>query len=94
MRNTPTPDTNLQDFYMESYPWDELGEEIIDHLTFKDLFEYLDHRDDEYDIYDFMGVHDSIVRERLFSGLSEVTGHTYNEIYNQWLFGHTEEPKS
>jgi hypothetical protein len=40
------------------------------------------------DVYDLIGVSDSIVRERIFSALSELYAKgDYGEIYNLWLHG-------
>lgn len=37
------------------------------------------------DVYDAIGGGDSIVRERVFQHLSELTGKRYRTIYNLWL---------
>ena len=67
---------------METYPSDELGEEIAENITFDDVFYTLDNYGD---IYELIQVADSVIRERIFEKLCEVTGHTYEEVYNQWL---------
>lgn len=74
--------TKVRTWYMEIYPSDELGEEINPYITFMDVFEALDNYKD---IYEVIQVHDSVIRERIFEKLSEITGHTYEEVYNQWL---------
>ena len=74
--------TKLKSYYMNKYKTDELGVEIKDGITFNDLFRCLD----GYNcVYDFIGVGDSIVRERLFSALAVVMECNYDYIYNQWL---------
>ena len=74
--------TKLKSYYMNKFKYDELGEEIKGNITFFDLFKCLDNHDC---VYEFIGVGDSIVRERLFSALSIVMECNYDYIYNQWL---------
>lgn len=67
---------------MSAYPTDELGGEINESATFNGLFEIMDMRQD---VYAYMGVHDSIVRERVFEKLSNIMGVDYDYIYDQWM---------
>ena len=71
----------IRDFYCETYPTDELGVEINGGATFGGLWAAIRGGI----IYEYLGVHDSIVRERVFEKFSEITGHDYDYIYNQWL---------
>ena len=79
---TQTIETNLKNWYSETYPTDELGENINPFISFYDVFYALDNYGD---IYDLIGESDSLIRERIFEKLCELTGHTYEEVYNQWL---------
>jgi hypothetical protein len=72
----------IKEYYLSKYPTDELGNEIHTKATFIGLFEVLD---TYKDVYDYIGVHDSIIRERIFEKLANEMGVDYNEIYNQWL---------
>jgi hypothetical protein len=72
----------IKEFYLSNYPTDELGNEIHTKATFIGLFEVLD---TYKDVYDYIGVYDSIIRERIFEKLANEMGVNYNEIYNQWL---------
>jgi hypothetical protein len=72
----------IREFYLSNYPTDELGNEIHTKATFIGLFEVLD---TYKDVYNYIGVHDSIIRERIFEKLANEMGIDYNEIYNQWL---------
>jgi hypothetical protein len=72
----------IKEFYLSNYPTDELGNEIHTKATFIGLFEVLD---TYKDVYNYIGVHDSIIRERIFEKLANEMGTDYNEIYNQWL---------
>jgi hypothetical protein len=69
-------------WYMETYPTDELGKELKNDITFYDLFDCLD---GYKDVYEFLGVGDSIMRERIFEQLSIIMKCDYDYIYNQWL---------
>ena len=73
---------NIKNYYLKTYPTDELGIEINPSATFEGLFYTLDNYGD---VYDYIGVNDSIVRERCFEKLSEIMKCDYNEIYEQLL---------
>ena len=49
---------------------------------FEGLFETLDHYGD---VYEYIGVGDSMIREALFSRLAEIMGCGYEVVYEQWL---------
>lgn len=74
--------TKLKEWYTTNYPDDELGAKINPDSTFQNLFDALDRY---RDVYEVIGVGDSLVRERLFEGLTDVTHYDYDTIYNQWL---------
>lgn len=59
----------IRDWYTKNYPTDELGKEIND-ITFEDLWNAINFDN----IYDVIGVGDSLIRERLFEHLSEIYG--------------------
>ena len=77
--NAPTKGGNIRLWYMSNFPKDELGDEISPSATFKGAQKNLGR------IYEYIGVHDSVVRERIFNELSERMGVSYKEIYDQWL---------
>lgn len=74
--------TKLKEWYTTNYPSDELGAEINPDSTFQNLFDALDRY---RDVYEVIGVGDSLVRERLFESLEEITGYDYQTIYEQWM---------
>jgi hypothetical protein len=74
----------IQKWYVNEFPTDELGVEINSTITFNDLLLALD---SSKEIYSFLGVHDSIVRERVFDELSVRMGVDYDYIYDKWLLG-------
>ena len=81
--------TKLHDFYKECYPTDrEMIKQINRNATFQDAFECLQVG---FNFYAFLGVNDSIVRERVFEALATLMGCSYEYIYYQWL-DHGEEP--
>jgi hypothetical protein len=72
----------IKEWYMNVYPSDELGKEIKANITFHGLFECLDRYNN---VYDFLGIADSTVRERVFDRLSTIMNVGYDYIYDQWL---------
>ena len=85
-RQTFPPSTfdmlNIKSFYCKNFPSDSLGLEINPAASFDGLYKVLLNRGD---VYEYVGVSDSLVRERLFSELSDLSGKSYSEIYNMWL---------
>lgn len=71
---------SITNWYVKAYPTDDLGPEIVGNFAgaLKTMAK-------GGDIYDYMGVGDSLVRERLFTRLSEMLGLDYDHIYNLWL---------
>lgn len=75
----------LREYYMQTYPSDDLGTEINPDATFMGLIGVMISR--EENVYEYMGVEDSIVRERIFDKLSELLGIDYDCVYHLWLYG-------
>lgn len=71
----------IREYYLENYPTDELGLEIDPSATFYDLWAAI--RGGFF--YEYIGVGDSLVRERVFEKFSELTGHDYEFIYKEWV---------
>jgi hypothetical protein len=61
----------IKDWYIKNYPTDELGEEINDTMTFKGFWAATSQG---YNPYEVLGVHDSVVRERVEEKLSKMLG--------------------
>ena len=77
--------TNIKQWYTETFPDDEEGELLKDNITFYDLF----HAMDNYKcVYQFANISDSIVRERIFEKLAEIIEVDYDYVYEQWLKCH------
>ena len=75
-------DMKLKEFYLENYPSDELGIELNETPTFAGLLNQLIVNGD---VYRYIGVGDSIIRERLFEGLAKELEVSYDYVYNLWL---------
>ena len=74
---------NIKEFYLNEYPTDELGVELIETATFVGLLDVL--HNNTKDVYDYIGVGDSIVRERVFERLAEILEMPYDYVYKLWL---------
>lgn len=72
----------ISPWYQSEFPGDDLGEEISPDVSFQTLYNAVC---DGRDVYDVIGVGDSIIRERCFEHLSDIIGLSYNEIYDKWL---------
>ena len=75
-------DMTIREFYLEKYPTDELGVEVNDGVTFSGLLNVLF---TDGNVYEYIGVGDSLVRERLFERLAEELGTPYDYVYDLWL---------
>ena len=73
---------NIREFYVKNYPTDDMGKGINPKATFDGLWNVLKAYGD---VYEYLYVYDSIIRERLFEKLSIDKDVDYDVIYNQWL---------
>jgi hypothetical protein len=74
-------DMNIKEFYCEAFPTDELGPQLDGDATLRGLFICLI---DGVDVYKYIGVADSIVRERLFEKIAEEWDISYEFVYQLW----------
>ena len=72
----------IREFYSKAYPSDEMGKSINPEATFDGLVQTLSNCQD---VYEYLYVYDSIIRERLFEKLSEILDCEYEVIYQRWL---------
>ena len=75
-------DMNIREFYVKNYPTDDLGMGINPKATFAGLLNQLIVNGD---VYEYLYVYDSIVRERLFERLAEELEVSYEYVYKLWL---------
>ena len=75
-------DMNIREFYVKNYPTDDLGIGINPKATFAGLINQLIVGGD---VYEYLYVYDSIVRERLFERLAEELEVSYEYVYKLWL---------
>jgi len=72
---------NIREFYLKNYPTDELGEELDQDATFAGL---LDQLNTSKNVYTYIGIGDSLIRERLFRSLAEQLRKPYEYVYLLW----------
>lgn len=75
-------DQLIKEWYLQEFPTDLCGEDLYDDITFYDAIYALDNGEE---FYDFMGVGDSVVRERIFTELAFLMSVDYDFIYDKWL---------
>ena len=73
---------NVKQWYVLNHASDELGHELDDTLTFQGLWDGLNKG---VDVYELLGVGDSVIREFVFGELAKRKGVDYEVIYNMWL---------
>lgn len=81
MRKSPLRKKKLNEHYHKLYPTDTMWEDIDD-CTLEDAFDRFLSGED---IYDVIGTSDSIIRERVFTMFSVITGIDYNVLYDHWM---------
>ena len=72
----------IKEYYVENFPTDTLGLELNETPTFPGLLNQLIVNGD---VYRYIGVSDSVIRERLFEKLAETLNVSYDYVYNLWL---------
>ena len=72
----------IREFYVKNYPTHDLGKGINPKATFAGLLNELFVG---RDVYEYLYVYDSIVRERVFEQLAEELGLGYEYVYKLWI---------
>jgi hypothetical protein len=70
---------NIKKWYTTAFGSDELSQEINPTATFIGLIGNI------RNTYDYIGVADSLVRERLFERIAELMECSYDEVYDLWV---------
>ena len=73
---------NIKEFYLKNYPDDELGNELNESATFEGLLRTLIINGD---VYEYIGIEDSIIRVNIFDELADSLKVNYDHIYNLWM---------
>jgi hypothetical protein len=73
---------SIREFYVKNYPTDDMGNGINPKATFAGLLNQLIVGGD---VYKYLFVYDSIIRERLFEKLADELEVSYEYVYNLWL---------
>lgn len=63
--------SNVREWYLHTFPTDDLGEEIAADIAFSDLYGRK-----STEVYEILGVEDSVIRERVEDQLREITNPT------------------
>ena len=74
---------SIREWYAAVFPSDELASKIQD-ISFYDLVDRMNHGED---VYEILGVKDSIVRERVFDETAQLLHVDYDAVYKKWLYG-------
>jgi len=72
----------VKQYYLENFPTDDMGEELNENATFMGLLEQLFLQND---VYEYLDVYDSVIRERVFAKLAQELDKPYNYIYDLWM---------
>jgi hypothetical protein len=77
-----TKHREIKTWYLSTYSDDKQGVNIKWDITFEQAAYCLKSKDD---FYEFIGVEDSVIRERIFWKIAELYEIEYSAVYNQWL---------
>ena len=72
----------IKEFYLNEYPTDELGLELNEKANFDGMLNTILYGKD---VYEYIGVNDSLVRERLFQYAAFRLKKPYTYVYNLWV---------
>ena len=70
---------NIKNWYKKEFPTDEAYKDINSQANFQELIKNIPN------VYEYLYIHDSLIRERVFTQLAKINDLEYNDIYNIWL---------
>lgn len=73
----------IKKWYIRNFPGDSLGNEIDSKATFAGLLTTLKFC---HNPYTYIGVNDSIIRERIFAELARRKKWDYDDVYNLMMY--------
>lgn len=74
--------SSIRDWYTQAFPDDGLGRHIDPDATFAGAVKFMAGGGD---VYEYLGVGDSWVRENVFSKIAAITGAEYDDVRDVWL---------
>jgi hypothetical protein len=77
-----TTQSEIKTWYLTTYSDDKQGVNIKWTITFEQAYNCLKSKED---FYEFIGITDSVIRERIFEKIAELYEIDYSVVYNQWL---------
>lgn len=77
-----TKQTEIKTWYLSTYQDDKQGVNLKWNTTFEQAYNCLKSKKD---FYEFTGIADSLIRERIFEKIAELYEIDYSIVYNQWL---------
>lgn len=77
--------SNVKNTYRHIYPKDKDVQYIKENISFVNVLAEMQNGNDFYDITFTDQYSDSLMRERIFTILSKVSGIDYDKIYYMWL---------
>ena len=77
--------SNVENRYHHIYPQDKDVQYIRENISFANVLAEMQKGNDFYDIVFTDQYSDSLMRERIFTILSKVSGLDYDKIYYMWL---------
>jgi len=77
-----TTQSTIQSWYLNTFLDDAEGVSLKRNITFAQAYNCLVSKED---FYEFIGIADTIIRERIFEKIAELYEIDYSVVYNQWL---------
>lgn len=74
--------TKLHEWYMEVFPFDDIGSQLSPEATFNDLHAALQNH---ADVDGMFAIRDCIVRDRVLRGLADLMNMEYGYVYDLWM---------
>ena len=77
---------SVRKWYEREFADDAVSVEDVDpNITFEMAAAHVTPKGGEDRFYDYMGVHDSFVREQVFRKIAEIYGVSYDDVYDTWM---------
>lgn len=77
---------SVRKWYEREFSDDAVSVEDVDpNITFEMAASHITPKGGEDRFYDYMGVHDSFVREQVFRKIAEIFGVSYDDVYDTWM---------